>query len=141
MESRRRYICTYIFSVPPVAYQNEIVAPAENTTYKAKIGLMYASDYYYAASPRAWTLVGCDLDEGKDYSTASPNNWIYMGHNEWIVSRKSGTSNTAFLVYGAGFVFVGDVSNDIGVRPSFNLESTVTYVSGSGTQSDPIHIN
>ena len=32
-------------SVPSIAYQNEIVAPAENTTYDAKIGLMYVSDY------------------------------------------------------------------------------------------------
>ncbi len=130
-----------LLSVPSVAYKNEIVTPAENTTYDAKIGLMYASDYYYAASPRAWTLVGCELDEGKDYRDESPNNWIYMGHNEWIVSRKSNSSNTAFFVYSDGFVFVGNASNDIGVRPSFSLSSSITYVSGSGSMSDPIRIN
>ena len=128
-------------SVPSIAYQNEIVAPAENTTYDAKIGLMYASDYYYAASPRAWTLVGCDLDEGKDYSDASANNWIYMGHNEWIVSRKSDNSNYAFLVVYFGFVLYSSVSGDAGVRPSFNLSSSITYVSGNGSMSNPIRIN
>ena len=128
-------------SVPSIAYQNEIVSPSENTPYDAKIGLMYASDYYYAASPRSWTLVGFDLDEGKDYSTASPNNWIYMGHNEWIVSRNSVTSNTAFYVFNDGRVFSDAVSNHNGVRPSFNLSSSITYVSGSGSMSNPIRVN
>ena len=130
-----------LLSVPSVAYKNEIVTPAENTTYDAKIGLMYASDYYYAASPRAWTLVGCDFDDGKDYSGASANNWIYMGHNEWIVSRKSDNSNNAFVVVYFGFVLYSSVSGDAGVRPSFSLSSSITYVSGSGSMSNPIRIN
>ena len=130
-----------ILSVPSVAYKNEIVTPAENTTYDTKIGLMYASDFYYAASPRAWTLVGCDFGEGKDYRNASANNWIYMGHNEWIVSRKSDNSNYAFLVVYFGFVLYSSVSGDAGVRPSFNLSSSITYVSGNGSMSNPIRIN
>ena len=130
-----------LLSVPSVAYKNEIVTPAENTTYDAKIGLMYASDYYYAASPRAWTLVGCDFDEGKDYRDASANNWIYMGHNEWIVSRKSDNSDNAFFVVYFGFVLYSNVSGDAGVRPSFNLSSSITYVSGNGSMSNPIRIN
>ena len=130
-----------LLSVPSVAYKNEIVTPAENTTYDTKIGLMYASDFYYAASPRAWTLVGCDFDEGKDYSDASANNWIYMGHNEWIVSRKSDNSNYAFLVVYFGFVLYSSVNGDAGVRPSFNLSSSITYVSGNGSMSNPIRIN
>ena len=51
------------------AYQNEIVNPAESTTYDAKIGLMYVSDYGYAASPEAWTL----NMSGYDNSTATNN--------------------------------------------------------------------
>ena len=43
------------------AYQNEIVSPVTTnstdsaTEYSAKIGLMYASDYGFAAAPSAWT--------------------------------------------------------------------------------------
>ena len=49
-------------SIPSVAYQNEIVNPATNSTdnateYNAKIGLMYISDYGFAASPEAWGLI------------------------------------------------------------------------------------
>jgi len=130
-----------LLSVPSVAYKNEIVTPAENTTYDTKIGLMYASDFYYAASPRAWTLVGCDFGEGKDYRNASANNWIYMGHDEWIVSRKSDFTDNAFYVTSVGFVNYNRVNNDYGVRPSFNLSSSITYVSGSGSMSNPIRIN
>ena len=130
-----------LLSVPSVAYKNEIVTPAENTTYDTKIGLMYASDFYYAASPRAWTLVGCDFGEGKDYRNASANNWIYMGHDEWIVSRKSDFTDNAFYVTSVGFVNYTRVNIDYGVRPSFNLSSSITYVSGSGSMSDPIRLN
>ena len=130
-----------LLSVPSVAYKNEIVTPAENTTYDTKIGLMYASDFYYAASPRAWTLVGCDFGEGKDYRNASANNWIYMGHDEWIVSRKSDFTDNAFYVTSVGFVNYTRVNSDYGVRPSFNLSSSITYVSGSGSISNPIRIN
>ena len=130
-----------LLSVPSVAYKNEIVTPAENTTYDTKIGLMYASDFYYAASPRAWTLVGCDFGEGKDYRNASANNWIYMGHDEWIVSRKSDFTDNAFYVTSVGFVNYNRVNSDYGVRPSFNLSSSITYVSGSGSMSNPIRIN
>ena len=127
---------------PATAYQNEIVSPAENTTYDAKIGLMYVSDYYYAASPSAWTLVGYNSsDSTKDYRAATGDNWMYMGYVEWTISRGYGSSDTAFGVYFVGSVYLNRVSDDYGVRPSFNLSSSITYVSGSGSMTDPILIN
>lgn len=41
-----------------VMYTAMIVSPAENTTYPAQIGLMYVSDYGYAANPTYWTYPG-----------------------------------------------------------------------------------
>ncbi len=135
-------------SVPATAYQNEIVNPVTtNTTdskteYKAKVGLMYVSDYGFAAAPSAWTLVGWDSDSTKDYRTATSINWMYMGLDEWLISRNADGSGSAFLVDNYGRVSYGSVSGDnYGVRPSFNLLPSVTYVSGSGTSSDPIRIN
>ena len=122
-------------SVPSIAYQNEIVAPAENTTYDAKIGLMYASDYGFAASPNAWSTTL------RNYSNVTANNWMYMGGNEWTISRNSDISNNAFYVHNYGDVSYNNVSADNGVRPSFNLSSSITYVSGSGSMTDPILIN
>ena len=129
-------------AVPSIAYQYEVGSSASSTTYDAKIGLMYVSDYYYSASPSAWTLVGNNSsDETKDYRVAISMNWLYLGSNEWTISRKSDTTTYAFYVNSTGNVYRNYVPNSNAVRPSFNLESSVTYAGGSGTRTDPIRIN
>ena len=126
-----------------VAYTNEITNPVTTnttdnaTTYSAKIGLMYVSDYGFAASPDAWTLTMSSYNN----TTATNNNWMYMGLYEWTISRNADYSNVAFFVYYDGSVGSYDVFSYDGVRASFNLESSVSYVSGSGSMSDPIVIN
>ena len=126
-----------------VAYTNEITNPVTTnttdnaTTYSAKIGLMYVSDYGFAASPDAWTLTMSSYNN----TTATNNNWMYMGLYEWTISRYADYSNGAFGVSSIGRVYNHLVSSNFGVRPSFNLESSVSYVSGSGSMSDPIVIN
>ena len=129
--------------VPATTYQNEIVNPVTTnttdnaTTYSAKIGLMYVSDYGFAASPDAWTLTMSSYNN----TTAKNNNWMYMGLYEWTISRYAVISFSAFFVNYDGIVDYGNVYNDDGVRASFSLESSVSYVSGSGSMSDPIVIN
>ena len=126
-----------------VAYTNEITNPVTTnttdnaTTYSAKIGLMYVSDYGFAASPDAWTLTMSSYNN----TTATNNNWMYMGLYEWTISRNADSSNYAFIVGNDGNVYYDYVNNYNGVRASFNLESSVSYVSGSGSMSDPIVIN
>ena len=129
------------------AYQNEIVNPVttnsqdNKTEYSAKIGLMYVSDYMYAVPQDKWTLVG-NHSSGNDYKTATSVNWMYMGLNEWTISRYSDTSNNVFYVSRTGSVSFSNVGDDaFGVRPVFNLTSSVNYVSGSGTATDPILVN
>ena len=129
-------------SVPKTAYQYEVGSNSRTTTYDAKIGLMYVSDYYYSASPSAWTLVGYnESDETKDYRAAKTTKWLYLGSDEWTISRNSASTGNAFIVTSTGFVYNYGVTNSYAVRPSFNLLSSVTYASGSGTSSDPIRIN
>ena len=126
-----------------VAYTNEITNPVTTnttdnaTTYSAKIGLMYVSDYGFAASPDAWTLTMSSYNN----TTATNNNWMYMGLYEWTISRDAVNSDDAFFVSFDGDVFSSSVDGSYGVRASFNLESSVSYVSGSGSMSDPIVIN
>ena len=129
--------------VPATTYQNEIVNPVTTnttdnaTTYSAKIGLMYVSDYGFAASPDAWTLTMSSYNN----TTATNNNWMYMGLYEWTISRRADYSDLAFGVGRDGFVSYDYVDDFFGVRASFSLESSVSYVSGSGSMSDPIVIN
>ena len=129
------------------AYQNEINNPVTtNTTdgateYSAKIGLMYVSDYMYAAPQDKWTLVG-NGSATTDYRAATSVNWMYMGLDEWTISRNAGPSNYAFLVNNTGGVdFDGVGRYAFGARPVFSLTSAVNYVSGSGSATDPISIN
>ena len=121
-----------------IAYNNEINNPSTNDTATTKIGLMYASDYGFAAAPSAWTTNLMDYDDASITSV----NWMYMGTGEWTISRSAEFSSGAFRVYNTGLV----ISNNVGsvsyaVRPVFNLVSSVTYVSGDGTQNSPIRIN
>ena len=130
------------FSVPATAYQYEVGSSASTTTVDKKIGLMYVTDYYYSASPSAWTLVGYnESDATKDYRAAKTINWLYSGSYEWTISRRSDLSDFAFYVDSDGYVYDNLVTNSFGVRPSFNLESSVKYVSGSGSMSDPVRVN
>ena len=129
-------------SVPKTAYQNEVGSNASTTTVDKKIGLMYVSDYYYGASPSAWTLVGFNSsDATKDYRAATSTNWLYLGSYEWTISRISDRTNDAFGVSSTGNVYHYIVTNSFEVRPSFNLESSITYISGDGTIEKPIRIN
>ena len=128
-------------AVPKTAYQYEVGSSASTTTYDAKIGLMYVSDYYYSASPSAWTLVGYNSDYTKSYASSKGENWLYGGGWDWTISRSSGSSDFAFYVSGNGDVGISNVYNVSGVRPSFSLLSSTTYVSGSGSMSDPVRIN
>ena len=129
-------------AVPKTAYQYEVGSSASTTTYDAKIGLMYVSDYYYSASPSAWTLVGYNSDYTKSYASAKGENWLYGGGWDWTISRDSDSSDYAFYVHSNGYVYYDNVDYyDYGVRPSFSLLSSTTYVSGSGSMSDPVRIN
>ena len=103
---------------------------------------MYVSDYGFAASPSAWTKTLGDYD-GTDANGTSIKtiNWMYMGYYDWMISRDSDISYNAFIVRDDGDVLSSNVSNYNGVRPSFNLLSSITYVSGSGSAVDPILIN
>ena len=127
-------------SVPKTAYQYEVGSSASTTTVDKKIGLIYVTDYYYGASPSAWTLMGYNSDATKDYRAATSTNWLYLGSYEWTISRRSDDTNSAFCVNSTGYVFLYDVASIRGVRPSFNLLSSTTYVSGSGSMSDPVRV-
>ena len=127
------------------AYQNEVVQPNPGTTSNGetednkKIGLMYVSDYMYAASPSAWTT---RLYDYKDEAIKSAN-WMYLGDYEWTISRNSSYTYYVFYMQNTGNVnFYTHVRrNGYAVRPSFSLVSSVTYSGGTGTQDSPIRIN
>ena len=109
----------------------------ENGT--SKIGLMYVSDYGYAAAPSAWTSNISSYNS----SSITAVNWMYMGLVEWTITPYSSNSYGYFVFYarhdghlGTGGACIGD-----GVRPVLYLKASVAYAGGSGTKDSPIRIN
>ena len=125
------------------AYQNEIVNPVtkystdNKTEYSAKIGLMYVTDYGFAAAPSAWTA---KLENYEDAAIKNVN-WMYMGLGEWTLSRSAVDGYRVFRMYDTGGVSNFYAKDTYAVRPVFYLTSSVNYASGSGTAADPISIN
>ena len=116
-------------------YDYEVGPNSNNETYSAKIGLMYISDYGYAASPIYWAntiLNYYDL-------TIKENNWMDLAIIEFTITRNSSDIEQAFPI---GFIdgFNTSVTNSGTVRPTFYLNSDVEYSSGAGTYENPIRL-
>ena len=106
------------------------------TTYTDEIGLMYPSDYGYAANPDAWTT---NLSSYSS-STITSNNWLYMGLDEWTVTPVSSYSSYVFHVYNDGSLIYYGARYGYAARPVFYLKSNVALQGGSGTSSDPYRL-
>ena len=135
-----------VYQSAKTAYQNEIVNPVPGSTSSngetessAKVGLIYASDYGFAAAPSAWTSTLYDYD-GVAIKSA---NWMYLGTDEWTISRNAVASYDTFYVPDSGDLTssYNSVASAFGVRPVFSLSSSVNYASGSGSAADPIVVN
>ena len=106
------------------------------TTYTDEIGLMYPSDYGYAASPENWTTRLSDYNN--DTNTA--NNWMYMGLQEWTITPYSSNRYRVFNVNSHGYVSNIPADYGFAARPVFYLESNVQLEGGTGNSSDPYRI-
>ena len=112
-------------------YDIEIVGSSSIITDNVKIGLMYISDYGFAASSENW------ITPVSNYSSTTIN-WLYLEYTEYYMSDIS--------VAPMGGTGSGSdqekppVMPAFSVRPSFYLEPDAVYVSGSGSKTDPMRI-
>ena len=109
------------------------------------VGLMYPSDYGYAAGNSCVT--GTDP---YNYSGGCRNkDWLWMTTSgnytndaEWFMSPYSGSSYYVFVVNSSGFVnHYGNSHSSFLVHPVFYLTSTTSIISGTGTMDDPYIID
>ena len=103
--------------------------------WEGMVGLMYPSDYGYAAGNTCVT--GTDLhnyDEG-----CLDKDWLYISRDlQWLMSSNSGDSSFAFIIDSPGLVnYSFGVGSPISVSPVFYLTSTTSITSGTGTLTDP----
>ena len=126
-----------ILSVPSMTYQNEIVSPASSTTYEAKIGLMYVSDYGFSAQQKAWNLGMSNYDN----TIAANNNWLYNKKNEWTISSRD-ESNKYYVTSNGNIGDDGSPDDSSMIaRPVFYLSSNVKYAGGTGLRVQTIKIS
>ncbi len=163
--SLNTYLNNDFYNTIPASYQNMIVdttwnlggsstsritakefltAEKSNTSYNnsyatttiENIGLMYPSDYGYAAYSTAWTT---DLF---DYETNNipANNWMFSGTFEWTITHHSSFSYHVWRLLNDGFVNSIDARDGYAVRPVLSLESTTKIFSGTGSSADPFTV-
>ena len=105
---------------------------------------MYVSDYGFAANPSAWTT---NLDS---YNTTTSVNWLYLGSDEWTISPRNDIHGLDYYTFSIGqsgtVILINTRSYEeftyyyLVLRPTFYLNSDVTYSSGTGTLTDPIRL-
>ena len=97
--------------------------------WEGMVGLMYPSDYGYAAGNSCVRVYYFDdRCENKD--------WLYISNTtQWLMSSRSDSSDRVLDVDGRfGFSFSYEVNS---VSPVFYLTSTTSITSGTGTEADP----
>ena len=99
------------------------------------VGLMYPSDYGYAAGNVCAT--GTELFNY--IGECSNKNWLYnTGVNQWLMSPRSGFSDRVLRVYDVGQVGYYSYSNyALAVSPVFYLNSSASISEGEGTSAAP----
>ena len=105
-------------------------------SWAGKVGLMYPSDYGYAAGNSCAT--GTNL---YDYDgSCKTKDWLYNSSNwQWLMSPRSDYSGYAWHVYTSGVVYYDNGTVYSGaVAPVFYLTSDVSITGGTGTLSDPL---
>ena len=141
-------------SIPSEIYQNEVVSPITDITgggyFDWMIGLPYISDFYFAANKEIWLLPPSSHEyirnykdnyqkpEGLRYSVI---NWLFNPEMYFITRFSESTVGAYYFDAGEGLHLTRSDDMPKLIYPTFYLNPDVTFVSGSGTSTDPIRIS
>lgn len=117
---------------------NKIVASPRDP-YEAKVGLMYTTDYLYAAVPEYWGESAYGLDY---YHGLLEKNWMFIGFPTWTLIPSSSSTN-AYTIDINAYTLETRVVNKYryGIRPTFYLNHDVGLNGGDGTKDNPYRIS
>ena len=121
-----------------IAERGTTVYSGRPTTWTGKIGLMYPSDYGYAAD-----LSKCTNKQLRSYndSTCTSNDWLFNSSYQWTLAPYSGDTPYAWRVLSTGYLNCDYVYATYGVRPTLYLNSEVNISSGDGSSSNPYKLS
>ena len=103
------------------------------TEWTGPVGLIYPSDYGYAADRTQCT----EILNNYNNTTCKNNNWLYKNSVYWTLSPYSRRSDYVFRVYSSGFVDYSNACNSYGVVPAVYLKSNILIENGDGSSSNP----
>ncbi len=123
----------YLFERGKIAgYQ--VTTSGNPTSIEQYIGLMYPSDYGYAAGESC-------LSTTLNYFPNSCKNsdYLFIGRNEWTQMPDTMYSNSAVYISTTGQLLSANssVGSTYSVRPTLYLSSDVQITGGAGTESNP----
>jgi len=129
------YIAERITGTP--GYKNRVKGAAAATTTGA-IGLMYPSDYGFAAYGAT-----CDIASSKLYEWECIEvDWLSPTYTrEWLISPVPDGYENAYYLYGDGIVDTsGPIPGDYAVRPTLYLEADIEVAGGTGSKEHPYEL-
>ncbi len=106
-------------------------------TWNGKVGLMYPSDYGYAASSACNTTLN-------QYNTSvcSSNNWMFNSNYQWSITSHTANASTVICVSSTGSMYCGlKPTATRGVRPTLYLNPNVMFAGGNGTETWPYQLS
>ena len=112
--------------------RSDNVYGSNSTSFNGKIGLMYISDYGYAASPDCWNQSITSYN-----SIASGKNWLILGSYQWSIGHSLGKAGSVYAISGSGRLDNAQATNSYDIRPAFYLSKTILFDGGTGTATDP----
>ena len=107
--------------------------PISTTQY---IGLMYPSDYGYAAGESCLSTA-----INSYYISCKNTDYLFSGITEWLQVPHASYSNFAARLNNDGYVWAGQpVTYSLGVRPVLYLKTEVEITDGDGSSDSPFEL-
>ena len=68
-------------------------------------------------------------------------NWYDINYYEPVITKRSENKYSFFAIGSNGSISGASGNTSFMIRPTFYLNASITYVSGEGTETNPIRIN
>ena len=101
--------------------------------WEGMVGLMYPSDYGYAAGNTCVTNTFLNNYSEECYE----RDWLHNSNNQWLMSHYSQYVSILFIINQSGSLSNNTSAYNRSVRPVFYLASDVVIIDGKGTYDEP----
>ena len=125
------YSSSNILTPAMYGYERGTTSSYTSSYWDGLVGLMYASDYGYAAGNMCASSIKLNSYNEECYK----KEWLHNSRYQWLMSNREGSAE--FLLEDNGRVNWRSTGLVIAVSPVFYLTSTTSIISGTGTMDDP----